>query len=160
MASGIPVLRTIADLRARVRAWRAAGETVGLVPTMGALHEGHLELVRLARSRTKRAVVSIFVNPAQFAPHEDFDRYPRDEAGDLAKLAEVGCGAVWSPARGEMYAEEFATRVVPAGAAEGLRATSARISSAVSPPWSANCLHSAGRISRSSAKRTSSNCGW
>jgi pantoate--beta-alanine ligase len=120
MASGIPVIRAISDLRRQVGAWREARETVALVPTMGALHEGHLQLVRLARSRCSRAVVSIFVNPTQFAPHEDFDRYPRDEAGDLAKLASVGCDAVWAPTRSEMYAEGFATRVVPAGAAEGL----------------------------------------
>jgi pantoate--beta-alanine ligase len=120
MASGIPVIRAISDLRLKVRAWRETRETVALVPTMGALHEGHLELVRLARSRCSRAIVSIFVNPTQFAPHEDFDRYPRDEAGDLAKLASVGCDAVWAPTRSEMYAEGFATRVVPAGAAEGL----------------------------------------
>jgi len=120
MASGVPVIRAIFDLRRQVRAWREARETVELVPTMGALHEGHLELVRLARSRCSRAVVSIFVNPTQFAPHEDFDRYPRDEAGDLAKLASVGCDAVWGPTRSEMYADGFATRIVPAGAAEGL----------------------------------------
>ena len=120
MASGIPVIRTIADLRATVSAWRQAGETIALIPTMGALHEGHLELVRLAPGRCPRAVVSIFVNPTQFAPHEDFERYPRDEAGDLAKLAGAGCDAVWAPAREVMYAEGFATRIVPAGAAEGL----------------------------------------
>jgi pantoate--beta-alanine ligase len=120
MAGGIPVIRTISDLRAQVRDWRSRGDSVALIPTMGALHEGHLELVRLARSRAKRAVVSIFVNPTQFAPHEDFERYPRDEAGDLIKLADVGCDAVWGPAREVMYADGFATRVVPAGAAEGL----------------------------------------
>ena len=120
MASGIPIIRTIADLRAQVRAWREARQSVALVPTMGALHEGHLELVRLARSRCMRTVVSIFVNPTQFAPHEDFDRYPRDEAGDLAKLAGVGCDAVWRPELNQMYGEGFATRIVPAGAAEGL----------------------------------------
>jgi pantoate--beta-alanine ligase len=120
MASGIPVIRTIPDLRAQVRSWRGHGESVALIPTMGALHEGHLQLVRLARSRAKRAVVSIFVNPTQFAPHEDFERYPRDEAGDLAKLASVGCDAVWGPTLSVMYAEGFATRIVPAGAAEGL----------------------------------------
>ena len=87
---------------------------------MGALHAGHLELVRLAKARCSRAVVSIFVNPAQFAPNEDFDRYPRDEAGDLAKLAGAGCDLVWSPGRAEMYPEGFATRITPAGAAEGL----------------------------------------
>lgn len=120
MTPTIPVIRTLPAMRAQVQAWRRAGETVGLVPTMGALHQGHLELVRLARTRCRRVVVSIFVNPAQFAPHEDFDRYPRDEAGDLGKLASVGTDAVWSPERTVMYPDGFATRVVPAGAAEGL----------------------------------------
>jgi pantoate--beta-alanine ligase len=120
MAGGIPVIRSISDLRAQVRSWREQGDSVALIPTMGALHEGHLQLVRLARNRAKRAVVSIFVNPTQFAPHEDFERYPRDEAGDLAKLAGVGCDAVWGPTQSVMYADGFATRVVPAGAAEGL----------------------------------------
>jgi pantoate--beta-alanine ligase len=87
---------------------------------MGALHAGHLALVRLAQRRADRVVVSIFVNPTQFAPHEDFERYPRDEAGDLARLVEVGCDLVWAPDRSEMYPEGFATRVVPGGAAEGL----------------------------------------
>jgi pantoate--beta-alanine ligase len=119
-ASAVPVVRSLAPLRAQVRAWREAREGVALVPTMGALHRGHLELVRLAKARRPRVVVSIFVNPAQFAPHEDFDRYPRDEAGDLAKLAAEGCDLVWSPDRPEMYPEGFATRIVPAGAAEGL----------------------------------------
>lgn len=120
MSGAVPVIRSLQAVRAQIKSWRAAGETVALVPTMGALHAGHLDLVRLAKARCARAVVSIFVNPAQFAPHEDFDRYPRDEAGDLAKLASVGCDAVWSPDRTEMYPEGFATRVTPAGAAEGL----------------------------------------
>jgi pantoate--beta-alanine ligase len=87
---------------------------------MGALHRGHLELVQLAKGRCRRAVVSIFVNPTQFAPHEDFERYPRDEAGDRDRLAEVDCDLVWAPDRSEMYPAGFATHVVPAGAAEGL----------------------------------------
>jgi pantoate--beta-alanine ligase len=120
MGGAVPILRHVRNLRAQVGTWRSAGESVALVPTMGALHEGHLELVRLAKARCDRAVVSIFVNPAQFAPHEDFDRYPRDETGDLAKLARVGCDLVWSPDRAEMYPEGFATRIMPAGAAEGL----------------------------------------
>jgi pantoate--beta-alanine ligase len=120
MSNGIPAIRTLRQLRARVAAWRAAGETVALVPTMGALHEGHLALVRLGRQRSRRVIVSIFVNPTQFAPHEDFERYPREEAGDLAKLAGVGCDAAWMPDRGLMYPEGFATRIVPAGAAAGL----------------------------------------
>ena len=120
MGGTVPVIRSVSPLRTQVKSWRGAGETVALVPTMGALHDGHLELVRLAKARCSRAVVSIFVNPTQFAPHEDFDRYPRDEAGDLAKLAAVGCDLVWSPDRAEMYPEGFATRIVPAGVAEGL----------------------------------------
>ena len=80
MTNPVPVIRTLRALRAQVGDWRKAGETVALVPTMGALHEGHLTLVQLAKQRCRRAVVSIFVNPAQFAPHEDFERYPRDEA--------------------------------------------------------------------------------
>lgn len=120
MSGPVPVIRTLAALRRQVRDWRARGDTVGLIPTMGALHEGHLELVRIAKARCSRAVTSIFVNPAQFAPHEDFARYPRDEAGDLAKLARVGCDGVWSPDVALMYPPDFATRIVPAGAAQGL----------------------------------------
>lgn len=116
----VEVVRTVRELRLKVAGWRAAGETVALVPTMGALHEGHLQLVRLGHRRAKRCVVSIFVNPTQFAPHEDFGRYPRDEAGDLSKLALVGCDLVWAPSKDEMYPEGFATRIVPSGAAEGL----------------------------------------
>lgn len=89
MGGTIPVLRTVSTLRAQVKTWRTRADTVALVPTMGALHSGHLELVRLAKARCRRAVVSIFVNPAQFAPNEDFDRYPRDEAGDLADRKSV-----------------------------------------------------------------------
>jgi pantoate--beta-alanine ligase len=120
MSGAVPVVRSLAPLREQVGVWRAAGEAVALVPTMGALHRGHLELVRLAKARCQRAVVSIFVNPAQFAPHEDFDRYPRDEAGDLTKLATVGCDLVWAPDKASMYPEGFATRIVPDGAAAGL----------------------------------------
>jgi pantoate--beta-alanine ligase len=120
MTASVAVIRQLDALRAQVGAWRQAGEAVALVPTMGALHEGHLSLVRLARQRCRRVAVSIFVNPTQFAPNEDFARYPRDEAGDLAKLASVDCDLVWSPPAAVMYSDGFATRVVPAGAAEGL----------------------------------------
>jgi pantoate--beta-alanine ligase len=113
-------MRSLAPLRARVKAWRRAGESIALVPTMGALHRGHLDLVRLAKVHCRRIVVSIFVNPAQFAPSEDFERYPRDEAGDLARLEGLGCDLVWAPDRSAMYPAGFATRVVPSGAAEGL----------------------------------------
>ena len=116
----VALVRSTDALRATVSAWRAQKETVALVPTMGALHEGHLSLVGLAKVRCRRAVVSIFVNPAQFAPHEDFARYPRDEAGDLAKIARAGCDLAWAPGVETMYPDGFATRIVSAGAAEGL----------------------------------------
>jgi pantoate--beta-alanine ligase len=120
MGSAIPVIRTLAPLREQIRRWRREGATVALVPTMGALHEGHIDLVTLARARCTRVVVSIFVNPAQFGPREDFSRYPRDEAGDLAKLRQAGCDAVWSPDATLMYPPGFATRITPAGVAAGL----------------------------------------
>ena len=120
MAISIPVARTVVDLRRTVAQWRRAGETVALIPTMGALHEGHLELVRLAKRRCTRAVTSIFVNPAQFAPTEDFATYPRTFETDCAMLEGVGGDLVWAPTAGEMYQDGFATRNAPAGAAEGL----------------------------------------
>ena len=116
----VPFTRTVRDLRAIVAGWRKAGQSIGLIPTMGALHDGHLELVRIAKRRCDRAVVSIFVNPAQFAPNEDFDKYPRTWESDLAQLATVGCDLVWSPERLEMYPEGFDTRIEPKGAALGL----------------------------------------
>src|SRR5437868_1320036 len=114
----LPTVRTVADLRAQVRAWRAAGERVGLVPTMGALHEGHLSLVRLARQDAARVVASVFVNPTQFAPNEDFSAYPRDEAGDAALLASAGCDLLYAPPPSEVYPDGFATTVTVAGVAD------------------------------------------
>ncbi len=114
------VVRTIPELRRVTATWRKAGEKIALIPTMGALHEGHLALVREGQRLAKRTVVSIFVNPTQFAPHEDFSRYPRDEAGDVAKLATVGCDLVWAPDAATMYPPGSATRVHPKGAALGL----------------------------------------
>ena len=109
------IVRTVADLRRQVAAWRAANQRVALVPTMGALHEGHLSLVRLARERADRVVVSLFVNPTQFAPHEDFDAYPRDEAGDAALLGAEGCDLIFAPPVEAMYAPGHATSVTVAG---------------------------------------------
>ena len=100
--------------------WRRAGERVALVPTMGALHAGHLALVSAARAQANRVLVSIFVNPAQFAPNEDFAAYPRDEAGDLAKLANAGVDAVFAPEAAEMYPPSFATTVTVGGPSAGL----------------------------------------
>jgi pantoate--beta-alanine ligase len=120
MTTPLPVDRTIADLRRRVAGWRGDGRSIGLVPTMGALHEGHLALVDGIGTTVDRVVVSIFVNPTQFAPTEDFASYPRDEGSDLQMLAERGAHAVFAPSTDEMYPEGFATAVVPAGPAEGL----------------------------------------
>ena len=108
-------IRVGTELRARVGAWRGAGETVALVPTMGALHEGHLSLVRLARERAGRVVASLFVNPSQFGPGEDFAAYPRDEARDLALLAEAGCDLLYAPPEEEVYPAGFSTTVSVAG---------------------------------------------
>src|SRR5579864_9484229 len=107
----LPTVRTIAELRHRVRGWRAAGEKVALVPTMGFLHEGHLSLVRLGKTRAQRVVASIFVNPTQFAPGEDFEAYPRDEARDAALLTGAGCDLLFAPGVAEMYPPGFATTV-------------------------------------------------
>jgi pantoate--beta-alanine ligase len=111
------VIRTIAPLRAWISRVRHKGETVALVPTMGALHKGHLALVRLARRRADRVVVSIFVNPAQFAPNEDFSNYPRTWDADIAALSQLSVDAIWAPNVATMYPDGFATRIVPAGPA-------------------------------------------
>jgi len=111
MAASIATVRTVKELRAEVTKWRKAGETVALVPTMGALHAGHLSLIGIAKNHATRIVASIFVNPAQFGPKEDFKRYPRDEAGDLAKLAQAGVDLVYIPHTAEMYPRGFATKV-------------------------------------------------
>jgi len=111
----LPAVRDATALRAAVAGWRAQGASVGLVPTMGALHEGHLSLVRAARGRCDRVVTSLFVNPRQFAPHEDFERYPRDEAGDAALLAGAGCDLLYAPERAAIYPDGFATSVIVSG---------------------------------------------
>ncbi len=117
MAKRPQVKRTVPALRSALDAFRASGETIALVPTMGALHTGHMALVAEARRRARRVVVSIFVNPTQFAPNEDFASYPRRFAADLKALAEVKADLVWAPTPQVMYPEGFATRIAPAGAA-------------------------------------------
>jgi pantoate--beta-alanine ligase len=111
MPSGLTTVRTVADLRTHLAPWRKAGESIALVPTMGALHAGHLSLVTLAKSKADRVVVSIFVNPIQFGPREDFNTYPRDEAGDIEKLGEAGADLVFVPDTAEMYPGGFSTKV-------------------------------------------------
>jgi pantoate--beta-alanine ligase len=121
MAHGPEIVRTVQPLDSAVAAFRKAGETLALVPTMGALHAGHLTLVQQARRHAARVAVSIFVNPAQFAPSEDFASYPRTFDTDIAALRDGGADLVWAPAAEVMYPDGFATSVSVRGpAAAGL----------------------------------------
>ena len=115
MAAAIKPVRAVAELRAVVSAWRRAGDTVGLVPTMGALHRGHISLVAAARAACTRSIATIFVNPKQFGPREDFSRYPRQEERDRALLEAAGCDLLFAPPVGEMYPAGFSTTVSLAG---------------------------------------------
>ncbi|WP_312172548.1 pantoate--beta-alanine ligase [Microbacterium sp.] len=114
------ILRTIAEVRAAVRAARAEGETVGLVPTMGAFHEGHLSLMRAAREQHDLVVVSLFVNPTQFAANEDLSTYPRDEGRDSALAEGEGVDILFAPTPSEIYPDGFATTIHVAGITEVL----------------------------------------
>lgn len=118
--SQMGVARTIKALRARVDGWRSAGLTVGLVPTMGALHEGHLSLIRRSNALAGRTIATIFVNPAQFAPTEDFGAYPRQEGVDLDLLQKAGCHLAFVPTAEEMYPDGFQTAVSVGAVAQGL----------------------------------------
>jgi len=120
MPEKLAIVRTVAELRHAVAAYRAAGRTVGLIPTMGALHEGHVSLVAGALARGDVPAASIFVNPTQFGPNEDFAAYPRDEAGDFAKLEAAGCLIAFAPAKEEMYPVPMLTTVKVAGVTDGL----------------------------------------
>ena len=117
MARPPPVVRTLPALHRALARLRQAHRTIALVPTMGALHQGHLALVRLGRRRAQSVIVSIFVNPAQFAPSEDLASYPRNLAADLAALAGAGADLAWVPATDTMYPPGFATQIVPGGPA-------------------------------------------
>lgn len=114
------ILRTISEVRAAVRDAREAGRTVGLVPTMGAFHEGHLSLMREARVHHDLVVVSLFVNPTQFAPNEDLSSYPRDEARDAALAEAEGVDVLFAPDPAEIYPDGFATSIHVAGITEVL----------------------------------------
>lgn len=118
--AGLAAVRSVAALRRTVGAWHDSGASVALVPTMGALHAGHLALVTRARAVASHVVASLFVNPTQFAPNEDFTRYPRDEAADAAMLAAAGCDLLYAPVATEMYPQGFAARIDPGPIAERL----------------------------------------
>src|SRR5690606_2293311 len=116
----VQIIRETGALRDAVAALRAEGRTVALVPTMGALHAGHMALVAEARRRADHVVASIFVNPKQFGPNEDLSSYPRREAADARMLEDEGCAILWAPDVAEMYPEGFATTISVAGVTEGL----------------------------------------
>lgn len=121
-ASGrqLSIVRSVQDLRNVVAKWRSQGLRVGLIPTMGALHHGHLSLIRIAQAHVDRIVVSIFVNPKQFGPNEDFTRYPRQEEADADMLRTVNTDLLYAPPVDVMYPTEFATLVHVGGVTEGL----------------------------------------
>ena len=116
----VPVARTVAALRDRIAHWRSDGARIALVPTMGALHAGHVSLVEMARHQADKVIVSIFVNPKQFGPREDFSRYPRQEAEDARTLARAQAHLIFAPSVEEMYPPGFSTNVSVAGISEGL----------------------------------------
>jgi len=111
------IVRTVPALRRALDGLRARKATIALVPTMGALHDGHVSLVRLAKRRAKKVIVSIFVNPTQFAPSEDFGSYPRTWKADVARLAAEGVDLIWNPDVKTMYPDGFATRILTEGPA-------------------------------------------
>jgi len=112
------IIREMGDLALALREWRNTGETIALVPTMGALHAGHMALVDAARTKADRVVASIFVNPLQFGPTEDLDRYPRQEAADAKLLEQHGCDLLWMPTAAQLYPPGFATTVSVSGVSE------------------------------------------
>ena len=113
-------IRTVAELREALAPERRAGRVIGLVPTMGSLHDGHLALLRRAREQCDVVVMSLFVNPAQFGPNEDFEAYPRDEARDAGLLAGAGCDLLYAPSVAEVYPVGASTTVTVGGVAEPL----------------------------------------
>lgn len=114
------VVRSVAEVRAQIAQWRRAGDNIAVVPTMGALHEGHLSLVRSAKGRANRVIVTLFVNPTQFNNAEDLAKYPRDEASDIARLDAEHVDMLFAPDVAEMYPEGFATKVSVSRLSEGL----------------------------------------
>ena len=113
------ICKTKQEIRATLSDWRRQGAQIGAVPTMGALHQGHLSLIHTAKDHSDRTVATIFVNPLQFGPNEDFDDYPRSLESDLAQLEAQQCDAVFAPAHSELFASDFSTKVSVAGVGEG-----------------------------------------
>ena len=152
-------VRTVSELRRAVADARASGVAVGLVPTMGSLHEGHLSLVRRAAADCGFVVVSLFVNPSQFGPGEDYERYPRDEQRDAALARTAGADLLFAPTTLEMYPDGFATTVSVAGVTDvcaARRRAAAHRTSTASQPWSRSCSTCARPTSPTSARRTTS----
>lgn len=116
----VAIARSVSDLRSVVRGWQEAGDNVAVVPTMGALHEGHLSLVRAAKSRSDRVIVTLFVNPTQFSNPDDLQTYPRTESDDANKLAPLEVDLLYAPGAAEIYPQGFATTVSVAGLSDGL----------------------------------------
>jgi pantoate--beta-alanine ligase len=112
------IIRTIGDLAPALQSWRETGEIIALVPTMGALHAGHMALIEAAKAEAGRVVASIFVNPLQFGANEDLDRYPRQEAEDARLLEHHGCDLLWLPTADQLYPPAFATSVSVTGVSE------------------------------------------
>ncbi len=110
-AKALPRVQTIAELRRVIAGWRRRGDTIGFVPTMGAIHAGHVSLVERAKASADRVVASVFVNPLQFGPHEDYRRYPRPLARDRARLAAAGVDLLWEPTVADLYPSGEHTRV-------------------------------------------------
>ncbi len=124
MSTRLPVIRFAGELRKTVQQWRRRGEKVALVTTMGGLHDGHLSLVRLAKKHANRVIVSVFVNPTQFAPHEDYSSYPRNEERDWHRLLTVHPDVMYAPDVDQIYPHDFATRVEVAGVTQTLEGIS------------------------------------
>ena len=112
------IIRRLSDLSDALLPWREAGQSIALVPTMGALHAGHMALIAAARLEADRVVASIFVNPLQFGPAEDLDKYPRQEAEDVRLLEQGGCDLLWMPTADQLYPPGFATTVSVSGVSE------------------------------------------
>jgi pantoate--beta-alanine ligase len=116
----VQIIRHLTSLREQTRLIRSEGKTIALVPTMGAIHDGHLALVSLARQQASEVIVSIFVNPMQFGPNEDFDKYPRREEEDARLLTEAGASVLWMPSVAQVYPPGFATKILVAKLGDGL----------------------------------------